>query len=126
MGKITLVDKIASEMLGNLVVYEVPEGRTMTEVGRDRNNDIVIPHVGYRKSLIPNKKEVLDAYGDTVSAFHMTIFQEKGKEPYIKDNVAKNGTYRNGDKIPREMNAIIVNGDELRLGKYRLTVRIEE
>ena len=69
-----------------------------TKVGRHTENDIVLA-------------------GPTVSARHATIRRE-GVGTVIEDEGSLNGTFVNRRRIDR---AELANGDELQIGKYRLT-----
>jgi len=126
MRKITLVDEIASETLGSSIVYEVPEGEETVNIGRGDHNHVTIPHRGYRESLTTEKREVLDSFGDTISAFHCELHQKSGKKPYIRDRTSKNRSRIGTQEIGYTQCAPIYDGAKLRLGKYKLTIRIEE
>lgn len=54
----------------------------------------------------------------TVSRIHARIRQQDGKW-YLKDMNSKNGTYKNGERIQREQEVMIQEGDELQFAEKR-------
>ena len=78
------------------VDYRIYEGNN--SIGRESGNSISI------------KKDT------TISAKHANILYKKGKF-YIKDEMAANGTFLNGEELEVEKAYELVDGDMLRLGK---------
>ena len=117
--KITLIDMIAKG-----VEYPLSDDETI-QIGRDLDNDIIIPDRKYRNSLDGPAKLEFDKIAKTISREHCIIYQNSGKEPYITDGMSTRGTTVNGLNLNEDMNANLKNGDILKLGDYELMARIE-
>ena len=101
--RLTLIDSFTKG------VYEVPVTGT-SFVGRSRGNQVVIPQIP--ASL-------------RVSRVHCSIHPNSDKSSYlIMDEASSHGTFVRGGKITQGMEAILSNGDEIKLGDYELGVEI--
>lgn len=115
MKQASLIDKIKE------LKYILPN-KEKSSVGRSRDNDVVIPDC---------------PLSATVSREHCTIIRNyKDETAFVSDNNSTYGTYLNGKKLnvgrKREDGTqlrdiwLLRNGDELKLGDYKLEVKIEE
>lgn len=80
-------------------IFTQPELR----IGRDPSSDVPISD-------------------DTVSTHHARLWY-RNKQWWLEDLLSTNGTYLNEEKV--ETPTILINGDELRVGKVILTVEIQ-
>lgn len=80
-------------------IFTQPEIR----IGRDPSSDVPISD-------------------DTISTHHARLWY-RNKQWWLEDLLSTNGTYLNEEKV--ETPTILINGDELRVGKVILTVEIQ-
>lgn len=80
-------------------IFTQPEIR----IGRDPSSDVPISD-------------------DTISTHHARLWY-RNKQWWLEDLLSTNGTYLNEEKM--ETPTILINGDELRVGKVILTVEIQ-
>jgi len=119
--KLILIDGITS------VKYELPGWLRKLEVGRGKKeNGLTIPDKGYRDSLDKTKQNLLDQIATQVlRKTHFILYQE-GEDKKIAACKATNSVFLNDEQLPYGIKFPLVNYDKIRLGDYRLEVRIEE
>lgn len=76
-------------------------------------------------SIGRNEQNMIVLFDERASRFHAVI-EQNGSSFVIRDDLSRNGTFVNGLELPRKVNRVLIDGDEIRVGNFRLQFHLTQ